>query len=496
MSSKSLNNKILFGLKVKQLRLQQGLSFAKLAASSGVSVSYINEIEKGKKYPKPNKIESLANALGVTSEELSSKELPQTLAPIAELLQSNFLNELPLDLFGIELAKVVELIANAPLRVGAFISTLVEISRNYALREDHFYFAALRAYQELNYNHFETIEQAALDFANQHKLSLHGAIPLDRLEAILKNKFAYTIISDGLKQYPEFKNMRSLFMPNQKKLLFNGSINEMQRAYQLGKEIGFNFLNLKGRSLTSSLLRVDNFDTVLTHAHAAYFSVALLINRNSFITDLTAFFQTTAWDATAFLDLMKKYNAAPEMLFQRLTNVIPSHFGIKKLFFLRILHNPKSDVFEIDKELHLHSKHHPHSNGLKEHYCRRWMSLGLLKELHAKQTDGKSIDPIVDIQRSSYHGTDDEYLCITLARPANPHSKYNVSLTLGMIIDDDLRAQINFLDDPAIKQKEVHTTCERCSIQDCKERVVSAKVLERKQKKKEMLNSLKRIEEL
>ncbi|MCH9024924.1 MAG: hypothetical protein IH931_06280, partial [candidate division Zixibacteria bacterium] len=54
--------------------------------------------------------------------ELISLELADGLAPVGDLLKSNFLNELPLDLFGIELSKVVEIIANAPIRVGAFIS--------------------------------------------------------------------------------------------------------------------------------------------------------------------------------------------------------------------------------------------------------------------------------------------------------------------------------------------------------------------------------------
>jgi len=140
MSVKSLNNRILFGLMVKQLRQQRQLSFAELAKQSGLSVSYLNEIEKGKKYPKSDKMADLAAALEIDKDMLEKQELPLSLAPVQELLQSNFLNELPLDLFGIELSKVIEIIANAPLRVGAFISTLVEISRNYALRESHFYF--------------------------------------------------------------------------------------------------------------------------------------------------------------------------------------------------------------------------------------------------------------------------------------------------------------------------------------------------------------------
>ncbi len=491
MGVKSLNSKILFGLKVRQLRLDQGLSFAELAKTSGISVSYLNEIEKGKKFPKPNKIVDLSKALSVTSESLTSNELPLALAPIADLLQSNFLNELPLELFGIDLIKVVEIIANSPIRVGAFISTLVDISRNYALREDHFYFAALRSYQELHYNYFEDLEQAVLDFSKENGLDENETITVPQVEHILKKKYKYNIVENGLKDYPEFNNMRSVFIPRKKQLLLSGSINSAQLQFQYGKEVGFNYLGLKDRSMTSSLISVKSFDMVLTHARAAYFSVALFMNKISFTEDLSNFFNRKKWDGQAFMELMNNYNAAPEMFFQRLTNVIPQHFGIKDLFLLRILHNPKEDTFKIDKELHMLRKHHPHSNGLREHYCRRWMSISLLQDLNKMQANGKYTGTIVGVQKSSYYGTDDEYLCFTLARSANPHSKYNVSVTLGMVINDELRSKIKFVDDPSIKLKTVSTTCERCDVRDCKERKVPPIVLERIEKRKAMTGRLK-----
>ncbi|NNE30242.1 MAG: helix-turn-helix transcriptional regulator [Saprospiraceae bacterium] len=494
MSVKSLNNRILFGLFVKQLRQEKKLSFSDLAKASGMSVSYLNEIEKGKKYPKPEKLAALAKALNVTSLTLENQIFPQSLAPVKELLESNFLNELPLDLFGIELSKVAEIIANSPLRVGAFINTLVELSRNYALRESHFFFGALRAYQELNYNYFGDIEEAALTFSKGHQLENLDSIPVETLAGILEDDFGYDIVENGLDKYPEFKNMRSLFVPKQKKLLLQRGINRMQKAFQLGKEIGFNHLGLKDRSLTSSLLKVDNFDTVLTHATAAYFSVALLINLKRFTNDLEGFFSNEEWDGQAFMGLMKKYSAAPEMFFQRLTNVLPKKFGIKKLFFLRFLHDPSQDRFEIDKELHLHRKHHPHSNGLREHYCRRWMALTLLNELHEMESTGKYVGTIAGVQRSKFFGTEDEYLGFTVARPANPQSPYNVSLTLGMIIDEDLRSKIKFVDDPAIQVKEVNTTCERCPIEDCAERSAEPKIIRKRERRKAMLKRLQNLE--
>ena len=47
--------KLIFGLKLKQVRSDSGLSLYGLAKKTGLSKSYLNEIEKGKKYPKPDR---------------------------------------------------------------------------------------------------------------------------------------------------------------------------------------------------------------------------------------------------------------------------------------------------------------------------------------------------------------------------------------------------------------------------------------------------------
>ena len=52
----SQNLRFILGLKLSQLRKEQGLSLKELAGKAGIAISYLNEIEKGKKYPKPEKI--------------------------------------------------------------------------------------------------------------------------------------------------------------------------------------------------------------------------------------------------------------------------------------------------------------------------------------------------------------------------------------------------------------------------------------------------------
>ena len=515
---KSQNNKIIFGLKVRQLRTAQNASFALLAEQTGMSVSYLNEIEKGKKYPKDDKIKLLAKALNTTPESLINQTLPKSLAPVETLLQSNFLNELPLDLFGIELSKVVEIIASAPLRVGAFISTLVELSRNYALREENFYFAALRSYLELHNNYFEDIEETVNAFVKQHEIPINQVIPAGLLGDILQNKLNYKLVENGLSEFPELKNIRSVFVPKSKELLLNATLNEQQRAFQFGKELGFNALGLKERAYTSSLLRVKTFDEALNHFKAGYFSAALLMNREAFTHDIEQFLAMEKWDNGAtFERLINKYAATPEMLFQRITNVLPQFFGLTNLFFLRFIHNLTTDNFEINKELHLNQRHHPHGNGLDEHYCRRWISISLLQDLKndvytegsrnnrenasfLEKNDAKrdktthshvENDYKIGIQKSRYFQTDDEYMCFTVARRSS--NSRNASLTIGILMDDAAKKRIRFLNDVNIPSREVSTTCERCAVENCAERASEPLVIQRRESRSRLNEALSKI---
>ena len=141
--------KFILGMKIRQTRHKNKQSLKQLSQISGLSLSYISEIEKGKKYPKPEMLFKLAKGLSCTYEELVSLKFENDGNPVTAILNSPFLNELPLKEFGISMTEIFELANNTPNKASAFIQTLLEIGRNYDLQVEHFLLASLRSYQKI-----------------------------------------------------------------------------------------------------------------------------------------------------------------------------------------------------------------------------------------------------------------------------------------------------------------------------------------------------------
>ncbi|MDX5421990.1 MAG: helix-turn-helix domain-containing protein [Hymenobacteraceae bacterium] len=466
--------RIIFGLKVKQLRTDKGISLTDLATATGISVSYLNEIEKGKKHPKPSKVATIADALGVSYDYLVSLQLSKRLQPVGELLQSNILAELPLEHFGLDISRVLDLFATAPAKLSAFVNTLLEISRAFDLRVEQFYFSALRSYQELHDNYFDDIELEVERFVELHSLDPDAVPTSEQLAELLSTQFNISIQLNTFTEYPELASLRSVLIPGaQPRLLLNPNLTEQQRAFALAREIGFQHLQLQERPYTSTWVRIGSFEEVLNNFKASYFAGALLLNQDRLVQDLEAFFALPTWQPELLLQLLEKYNTSPETFLHRLTSLLPKFFSIKQLFFLRFFHEPQQEQYYLTKELHLAGLHNPHASFLNEHYCRRWVSITLFEEAERQQSSGK---PLVGIQRSSYINSDNAYLVLALAQPAERTSN---TISIGLLINENLSRKVKFLNDPAILARQVNETCERCPAVDCLERAAAPVILEK-----------------
>lgn len=468
--------KLIFGLKIKQIRTAKDLSLFKLSKMTGLSKSYLNEIEKGKKYPKTDKIILLAEAFEVPYDELVSLKLDKNLAPVAEILQSNLLKEIPLDLFGIEERDLIEIISNAPMKVNAFISTLIEIGNNYNLTRESFFLASLRSFQEANDNYFPEIEVAAKNFIKHYTVKEEGEVVSDELMIeILKEEYGYEIFFEDFKAYKrqELGKLRSIFIESKKHLYINIDSAVDQKRFILAKELGYNYLELKERLNTYSWVAFENFDQLLNNFYASYFAGALLLPEDELVNKMTELFAEEQHDTKNFLKLFVNYTESPETVYQRMTNLLPKHFNIKDLFFLRLTTKVGSGNYKLTKELHLNQQQSPQANETDEHYCRRWVSLNVLKQL--EQSEFEEDKHIISSQISIYpYNNNQKYYVISSATkdPFNPN--YLRSVTIGLLHKSAQR-KVKFLNDPEIPVREVAVTCENCGMENCLERVAPPK---------------------
>lgn len=485
--------KLIFGLKLKQLRQEKGLSLQDLSSKSGISSSYLNEIEKGKKYPKTDKITALSSALDTEYDELVSLKLDKKLQPIAKLLKSNLLTELPFDFFGVDTAQILELFSSAPTKLSAFVNAIFEIGKNYNLSVEKFYFAALRSYQELNQNYFPELESEAARFIGE-KIDINEKfIDEQHLSELLKNLYGITIEFFDEEDQPVISNMRSIYRPKSKVLMINKRISTNQRAFTMAKELGFQFMELKERPYTSSSIDVKSFEEVLNNYKASYFAGAILIREELIVEDVKQWFGSETWNPDALIEMSERFSATPETLFYRIGNVLPKYFGIDNYLFMRFDALPGSQKYFLTKELHLSKRLGPQENK-EEHYCRRWVSISILDHLSSKQEAGKYVKPIVDCQKSFLSNRKEDFFVFSMARPLNILKQLNISVSLGFEVDESLKSKIKFLADKNISRQEVNQTCERCGIFDCKERISAPTLLQKDRQQEQIRKVLEKLD--
>ncbi|MEW5842804.1 MAG: helix-turn-helix transcriptional regulator [Bacteroidota bacterium] len=488
--------RLIFGLKLKQLRQEKGLSLSELAQKSSLSISYLNEIENGKKYPKADKIALLAHTLQVTYDSLVSLKLTKHFAPIGDLLESNILEQLPLDHYGIDVNKVLLQISQAPLQLSALVATLIEMARNSELSQNNFSRTAIQTYKELNGNYFPDLEKIVDEFRSKFNLDLEPTLTQETLSKILVDEFHFTIDEITLGKFPEFGSIRGVHISDSKtkKVLLNQKLSTYQKSFIVGKEIAYNYLNIKDRSHIYSDISLNSFDELLNNFKASYFATALMIRKESLIEDLSGFFSSEKWDADAFLSMLDKYNASIEMFFQRITNVLAKYFNIPSFFFLRFNSVIDSDKYSLLKELRLNTNENPGGYQTNEHYCRRWVSIKALKQLEELQLPPEKNDgPIALIQRSTFVNSKNEFLTITTAKKSALLENTNFSISLSILVNEDVRNKINFLDDAEIPRVIVNDTCERCNIQNCAERIAQPVEYERKIRDEELKTALRKL---
>lgn len=462
--------RLIFGLKLKQFRLEKGWSLQELSERVNISPSYLNEIEKGKKYPKTEKIVELGRILGKDYNDLVSTDLKTVLGPMGEIMGNKFFTDIPFEFFGINPSDIIGMMVEAPVKFAALINTLIKIGRSYNVSVEKLYFAVLRSYLEIHKNYFPELEEVAENFMPDTEIT----------EAVLKKylRIEHQISTDLFdpQKKPALAGLRTILVPKKRKLYLNTHLSEKQRLYGLARESGFRHMGIKARPLTSTWVSVHSFDEVFNNFKASYFAAALLVPQQTLVREFRRFLLDSKWNAKRFFQMIDQFPVSEETVFYRLFSILPVHFGLEKLYFLKF--QSVDGRPQLIKEIHLVGQHDPQENR-NENYCRRWPGISILEEGEERK---------LKTQISNFEHLGHRYFEISLVK-TNADGKKE-SITLGIEMDETIHSKIAFLEDLKVARKEVGQTCEKCPLFDCRERVAAPSVLYRQRQMNEIQKAI------
>lgn len=482
----------IFAFKLMYYRKKRGFSFPELERKSGISKSHLNEIEHEKKNtPSLDRIQQLAKALGISYEELISTDGEKEIRPIVNFLKSDFFSTFPMKIFGIKEELLTKLLSHEPKKFAGFIATLQKLSRSLHLSHNEFFRAAMRSYQDIHDNYFEDVENEVLAFT-----SAHSEIGIDAdvisLEVFLKEKYGIHIDSDTLSMNESLGSVRSYYSQKNRRLYISTKLSPSQRKFLLIREVAIRWMKLSPRPLETPAMHGSSFELLIHHFKASYFAAAFLMPQDELYRDMLSMAQMIDWESDTLISLLGKYDVTPETLFYRMVNIFVSKFKFNNLFFVRLEEHPNDfKRFSVTKELHIGKLHQPYSTDHNEHYCRRWISVNLIRRLQVEYGDDTHV--IADTQISHYQDTPNKYLCISIALRRRFEQKKIMSITIGILIDEHVRSVFRFLNSPELRQRVVHTTCESCPISDCNARAVPPYTLKQVRRKDQIIKALDKL---
>lgn len=474
------NLKIIFGIKIKSHRTEQKLSLQELSQKTGMALSYLSEIESGKKYPKPEKMLKLSQALGIEYDALVSTRISKELDPLAALINSDLIRQFPFHLFGISARDILGLFKNSPENAHAFLETFLQIGRAYDMSLENFLFAALRTYVRQHNNFFPELEENGDQFIEKH-LANSKTPSYERLKTILEQDFSYRVEESDFNDYPSLRGLRSI-LKGKRQLAINSKLHSSQKAFILCRELGFLELNIEDRPITSSWIKVENFDQLVNNFKASYFAGTLVMPQGKITENLNRLLKQQVWDDQILTSMLRQFQVTPEMLLHRMSQLLPKVFGLPNVFYFRFINGEAPPTVLLTKELNMTDATITYGIGYNEHHCRRLLPLKLLKQLLPSP-----VPLVTGVQKITFVKTGAQFLVLSMARSLSLSHSRGSAIALGIKIDNNSRSKISFMNDPEIESVEVSESCERCPLTDCSERVVEANLIS-------MQNTLERRE--
>ncbi len=279
------------GFKIKNERRKQGISQAQLSEKLGISSSYLNLIESGKRNVNVDLLLKTSEILNIELKDLSKKENANLYHDVLDLLGDNIFEDLDITNLEVkDLANNNPLVAKALIRLGDFYkkenkeiySKVESISEdNITNYKSTFPGEAVSDFLQQHNNYFEEIEDYATDVfrsVNTNNRTRHVLL-VDYLKK--KHKIEVVDIVPSEKE-----NFAKKFDQNQNKLFLSDYLTlETKKLFIASQIVQLEAMNLINKQLSDYVFQNDESKTLTTIALINYAAAAILMPYELFYTE-------------------------------------------------------------------------------------------------------------------------------------------------------------------------------------------------------------------
>ena len=457
MNSESFSN---IGSKIRKERRSKGLSQSILSKKLGISASYLNLLESGRRTITVPLLIKIGNELGISLKDLTVESNKRILSDIMDVLSNEIFDDL--DITNIE---TNEFISNNP----NIAKALLVLNDSYkSLREDmqnRFEILDVESsikekkstrlpveivsdFLQENKNYFHILEQKAEELRGNIGLNLGAGIGSTEIKFISYLKSQHSI---NVKIIPPEDDEKSIkkFDKNNNILFLSEMLTYTARNFHLAYQIAF----LDGKRLIDEIIQKNNFYSeevipLLNISLMNYFAAALIMPYDDFLNSAKKY----KYDVEI---LMHHYAASFEQITHRLTNLQrPGNEGVP-------FHFLKTDIAgNVSKRFSLSGIHIPRHGGS----CPRWnvyiafLSTGKILPQISRMPDGKV------------------YFCIARAyeKGIERHGMPKSFVSIGLGCDMQYAKELTYSEGMDLQNKNLETpigvSCRICPRIDCQQR--------------------------
>ena len=448
------------GTKVRKERRSKGLSQSELSKNLGISASYLNLIESGRRTITVTLLIKIGNELGISLKDLTTESNKRLLSDVMEVLSNELFEDL--DITNHETS---EFISNNP-NIAKALLTLNDshkglrddIQNRLELHDAESVFKEKKSsrlpveivsdFLQENKNYFEKIERKAEDLRD--KIGLYFSPGIGSTEVKFTN-YLQNQHNTKVKIVPpeEDEKLIKKYDKDSRVLLLSEMLTYTARNFHLAYQIAF----FDGNEIIEKIIHdkkifSEDVKALLKISLLNYFSAALLMPYNDFLKSAKKY----KYDIEI---LMHHYAASFEQVTHRLTNLQrPGNEGVP-------FHFLKTDIAgNISKRFSLSGIHIPRYGGS----CPRWnvyiafLNPGKIHPQISKMPDGKV------------------YFCIARAfeKGIAKHGMPKSFVSIGLGCDMQYAKELTYSEGMDLTNKNLETaigvSCKICPRMDCQQR--------------------------